>query len=71
MKLDKATYTALREELRQELVHLQRMRAMPWEINTVVRRLSHLDMAWARGEDWYADLAEWLDHAVEGLPDVQ
>jgi hypothetical protein len=53
MQLDKETYAALREDMRQELVRLQRMRAMPWETNAVLRRISRLDMAWARNQEWH------------------
>lgn len=53
MELDRQTYDTIRDGMRQELVRLQRTRAMPWEVNAVLRRISRLDMAWARNEEWH------------------
>jgi hypothetical protein len=60
MQLDKETYTALRDDMRQELVRLHRTRAQPWETNAVLRRISRLDMAWARNQEWHDSSAGTL-----------
>lgn len=51
MKLDKQTYIELRSDMRQELVRLVRAGG-PGEWIGQSRRLSRLDMSWARGVEW-------------------
>lgn len=53
MKLDKKTYTELRMQMRQDLIRLHGTNARKWEIIASMRRISRLDMAWAREEYWY------------------
>jgi hypothetical protein len=53
MKLDKQAYGEKRAQMRQELARLRRMDAMRWEIILLMRRISRLDMAWLREEEWY------------------
>lgn len=52
MKLDKVIYKELRSDMRTEMVRLARSNAPVWEVNVLKRRLSRLDMAWARGTEW-------------------
>lgn len=53
MKLDKQVYNGLRDDMRAEMVRLIRTNAPAHERSNQVRRLSRLDMAWARGTEWH------------------
>jgi hypothetical protein len=60
VRLDRALYEELRTNMRQNIVRLHRSGAMAWEVLAEQRRLSRLDMAWARDEEWH----DYAGHTV-------
>jgi hypothetical protein len=53
VKLSKQDYELLRTGMRDDIIRLVRTDAPAWETIAAQRRLSRLDMAWSRGEDWW------------------
>jgi hypothetical protein len=53
VKLSRQDYELLRKGMRDDIVRLVRADAPAWDTIAAQRRLSRLDMAWSRGEDWW------------------